>query len=1156
MTGNLKLLINFIWKFMGTVRFGNDHVAAIQGYGDLQCGNFLITRVYYVEGLGHNLFSVGQFCDADLEVAFRRNTVFIRNLVGDDLLTGNRGTNLYAIDINQMASTSPICLMTRASDTKSWLWHRRLSHLNFDTINKLAKDNIVTGLPKFKYTKEHLCPSCEQGKSKRASYKPKTVPSSEARLHLLHMDLCGPMRVESINGKKYILVIVDDYSRYTWVKFLRSKDEAPGTIITFLKRIQVLLQAPVRIVRTDNGTEFTNQELRTYFEDVGITHQTSAVRTPQQNGVVERRNRTLVEAARTMLIYSSAPLFLWADAVATACFTQNRSLVHPRFNKTPYELVNNRKPDISYLHVFGALCYPTNDREDLGKLKAKGDIGIFIGYSENSRAFRVYNRRTKRIMETMNVKFDEISQMASERLALEPALNPMASNQNGLGPAPNMQTSGHISSGLVPQGAQSTNTEKTSEQELENFFELMFDEYYGGTSTNASQQHSAAPALNHQPPPSQDASTTVEAEAPTTSTSSTSTPATPVIESVLPKVDEQNQNTNFQEEPTNNSNDVALEEEEVFENPFASDSAESSSRLQEPSNTHSFNQRYPSTFQWTKDHPIEHVIGEPSKPVQTRRQLATDLELCIYICSISLKVPKNIREAMAENPWIEAMQEEFLQYQLHDSWELVERPLDKRVLDLKWLWKNKLDEEMTVIRNKARLVAKGYPQEEGIDFEESFAPVARLEAVRIFLAYAAHKNITVYQMDIKTAFLNGTLKEEVYVSQPEGFVDKEHPDYVYKLKKAIYGLKQAPRAWYDELSSFLLNNNFTKGTVDDTLFIKKFKDDILIVQIYVDDIIFGSTNPNHSKHFENLMKSKFEMSMMGELKFFLGLQIHQSPRGIFINQAKYTIEILKKHGMENCDSVGTPMVTSPKIGADLFGKPIDPKKYRSMIGSLMYLTASRPDIQFAVCLLARFQAKPTELHLKEVKRIFRYLRSTINMGLWYPKDSGFNLTAFSDADHAGDQVTAKSTSGGAQFLGEKLVSWSSKKQDCTALSTAEAEYVSLSACCAQVLWMRTQLTDYGFTFDRIPMYCDSKSAIAISCNPVHHSKTKHIKVRYHFIKEHVEEGTVELFFVKTDYQLADLFTKALPKERFDYLVRRIGMRSLTPEELERLLESS
>ena len=340
---------------MGTVRFGNDHVAAILGYGDLPFGNFLITRVYYVEGLGHNLFSVGQFCDADLEVAFRKNSCFVRNLEGVDLLSGNRSTNLYTIDINQMASSSPICLMTRATETKSWLWHRRLSHLNFDTINKLAKDNIVNGLPKFKYTKEHLCPSCEQGKSKRASYKPKTVPSSAKRLDMLHMDLCGPMRIESINGKKYILVIVDDYSRYTWVMFLRSKDEAPGIIITFLKRIQILLRAQIRIVRTDNGTEFVNQELRAYFESVGITHQTSVVRTPQQNGVVERRNRTLVEAARTMLIYSSAPLFLWADAVATACFTQNRSLIHPGFNKTPYELVNERKLDISYLHVFGAL---------------------------------------------------------------------------------------------------------------------------------------------------------------------------------------------------------------------------------------------------------------------------------------------------------------------------------------------------------------------------------------------------------------------------------------------------------------------------------------------------------------------------------------------------------------------------------------------------------------------------------------------------------------------------------------------------------------------------------------------------------------------------------------------------------------------------------
>ncbi|GJW09392.1 retrovirus-related pol polyprotein from transposon TNT 1-94 [Tanacetum coccineum] len=447
-------------------------------------------------------------------------------------------------------------------------------------------------------------------------------------------------------------------------------------------------------------------------------------------------------------------------------------------------------------------------------------------------------------------------------------------------------------------------------------------------------------------------------------------------------------------------------------------------------------------------------------------------------------------------------------------------------------------------------MSKGYAQKEGINFEESFAPVAQLEAVWLFIAYVAHKSFTVYQMDVKIAFLYGPLKEEVYVNQPDGFVNPYHPDQVYHLKKALYGLKQAPRAWYDELSNFLVSKGFSKGSIDPTLFITKHGEDILLVQIYVDDIIFGSTNPKLSKRFEKLMHSKFDMSMMGELKFFLGIQIHQSPRGIFINQAKYAQEILKKHGMTSCDSIGTPMATK-HLDADLSGTPVDQTKYRSMVGALMYLTASRPDIVHATCYCARYQAKPTEKHLTAVKRIFRYLKDSINMGLWYPKDTGFELTAFSDSDHAGCLDSRKSTSGGIQFLGgDKLVSWSSKKQDCTSMSSAEAEYVSLSACCAQVLWLRTQLTDYGFHFDKIPMYCDSKAAIAISCNPVQHSRTKHIDVRYHFIKEQVEKGIVELFFVGTEYQLADLFTKALSEDRFKSLVRQLGMRCLTPDELE------
>ncbi|GJU32421.1 retrovirus-related pol polyprotein from transposon TNT 1-94 [Tanacetum coccineum] len=330
------------------------------------------------------------------------------------------------------------------------------------------------------------------------------------------------------------------------------------------------------------------------------------------------------------------------------------------------------------------------------------------------------------------------------------------------------------------------------------------------------------------------------------------------------------------------------------------------------------------------------------------------------------------------------------------------------------------------------------------------------------------------QMDVKTTFLNGPLKKEVHVAQPDGFVDPDHPEKVYRLRNAIYRLKQAPRAWYDELSNFLMSKGLTKGTIDPTLFTIRYGDDILL--------------------------------------------------------AKYALEILKKHGMDKGDSVGTPMATKPKLDADLSGKLVDQSDYYSKIRSLMNLKSSRLDIVQAVCYCARYHARPTEKHLKDVKRIFRYLRGTINIGLWYPKDSGFELTAFSDADHAGCLDTRKSTSGGIQFLGDKLVSWMSKKQDCTAMSSTEAEYVALSASCAQVMWMRTQLKDYGFNYNKIPLYCDSQSAIAISCNPVQHSRTKHIHTRYHFIKEHVERGIIELYFFRTEYQLADMFTKALPKE--------------------------
>nr|GEW53635.1 hypothetical protein [Tanacetum cinerariifolium] len=769
MTRDRSWLMNFVKKFIGTVRFGNDHFGAIMGYGDYVIGDSVISR----------------------------HSCYVRDTNGVELIKGSRGSNLYTISIEDMMKSFTICLLSKASKNKSWLWHQRLNHLNFGTINELARKDLVRGLARLKFEKDHFCSACQLGKSKKHTHKPKTENTILEVLNTLHMNLCGPMRVQTINWKKYILVIVDDYYRFTWVKFLRSKDETPEVFIKFLQQIQVGLNKTVRYIRTDNGTEFVNQTLTEYYERIGIFHQKTVLRAPQQNSVVERQNRTLIEAARTMLIFSKALMFLWTEAVATACYTQNRSLIHTRHNKTPYELVHNKKPDLTFFRVFGALCYPTNDNKDLVKLQPIADIRIFVCYAPSRKGYQIYNKRTRQIMETIHVQFDELTEpMAPVHLIHAP-----------------VNAAGTPSSTTIDQYAPSPSI---------------------SPSTSALQSHSL-----HQ--------------------------------------------------------GVAAE----------------------------------STFM--KDNPV--------------------------------------------------------------------------------------------------------------------APIDNNPFINVFALEPSSEALSSGDMDVKTAFLNDELKEDVYVSQPKGFVDPDHPIHVYRLKKALYGLKQAPWAWYDTLSRFLLDNKFSKGAVDPTLFTRKTGKHILLVQIYT--------------------------------------------------------------------------------------------RFRSMVGSLINLTASRPDLVFAVCMCARYQASPTKKHLEALKQVFRHLKGIINWGLWYPKDTAMALTTYADANHTGCQDTRRSTSGSAQFLGDKLVSWSSKKQKSTAISTTDAEYIAMSRCCAQLLWMRSQLTDYNFDFNKIPLYCDNRSAIALCCNNVQHSRSKHIDIRHHFIREQVEKGVVTLYFMTTDYQLADIFTKALPRERFEFLLSRL-----------------
>ncbi|KAI3735242.1 hypothetical protein L6452_14734 [Arctium lappa] len=719
MTGQKGMLTNFTEKYCGTVRFGNDQFSPIMGYGDMVHDKVTIKKVSYVEGLRHNLFSIGQFCDKDLEVNFKAKRCSVRTEEGKELLVGTQKSDLYTINLS----------------------------------------NVQTDK-------------------------------------------------------------------------------------------QVNLQKPVKLLRTNNGTEFKNKTVQEYLESVGISHQYSAARTPQQNGVVKRRNQSL------------------------------------------------------------------------NKLSAKADKGIFIGYSSTSTAYRVYLKKLKNVVESVNVTFDE--DMASEHVCSEPVITGvLASGQ--ISPEP-------VSQANKSDGA-STSTNHLSDLDL--LFELFYDEFLGTRVTKSIVVDRMEDLMITHPTIS-DISTEsgsliqqeVEVQIPT-----------PTVEVVI-----NNEETEVAESE-GCSVRTDLQPHQVV--PTETSAPTTSTEPPIPSEQSiadfyidlSTYNPLPHEQKWTKEHPISQIIGDPTKPVQIK---SASMNMCMHEYFLSKIEPTRVSEALADSDWVTAMQEELNQFEALKVWRLVPKP-------------------------------QGYRQEEGIDYDETYAPVASIEAIRMFLAYAVHKNFTVFQMDVKTAFLYGILKEEVYVSQLEGFVNQDKPNHVYVLDKALYGLKQAPRAWYE------------------------FK-------------------------------------------------------------------------MENSKPIGTLMAPGTKIGTDPSGKAVDARTYRGMIGSLMYLTSSRPHIMFSTCLCARYQANPKESHVSAVKRIFRYLKGTTNLDLWYPKDTSFELTTYTDADHDGCMLYRKSTSDHIQFIGDKLV-----------------------------LWMRTQLRDYGFHFNHIPIYCDSKSAIAITTNPVQHTKTKHIDVRKYFI---------------------------------------------------------
>ncbi|KAM5546528.1 hypothetical protein ABKV19_002354, partial [Rosa sericea] len=781
------------------------------------------------------------------------------------------------------------------------LWHRKMGHVNYQDLLKLSSKQCVRGLPNLKGKTDKMCGDCKVGKQTKAPHRVVNSATTTKVLELLHMDLMGPAQSESIGGKSYILVVVDDFSRYTWVNFLKDKTETFESFKNLSQRLIIEKQSSntsIVRVRSDNCTKFKNAAFSNYCHELGVSHEFSAPITPQQNGIVERKNRVLLDMARVMLHAAGLSTNFWAEAISTACYTINRVFFRPGTDQTAYELWKGKKPNVGHFHVFGSPCYILRDREHLGKFDARSDDGVFLGYSLNSRAYRVYNKRTRVVMESINVSIDDQCVKQEESFA---------------DPSPFSVTP-------------SQNAEASTEEEEEEILDSIFE------------------------------------------------PA-PI------------QRRGFKQVP--------------------------------------------------KDHSTQDIIGNLTDGPTTRKKAASQVsssevsEENVLLCFItenllsmnvishfgfvSIVEPKNIKTALLDDNWISAMQDELNQFTRNDVWYLVPRPSKCNVIGTKWIFKNKCDEKGNVIRNKARLVTQGYSQVEGLDFDETFAPVARLESVRLLLSIACHLRFKLFQMDVKTAFLNGFLQEEVYVEQPPGFQDPHNLDHVYRLKKALYGLKQAPRAWYERLSTHLVEKGYTRGSVDKTLFVKRTKNDLIIAQVYVDDIVFGSTSRYLVKEFQSVMESEFEMSMCGELTFFLGLQVKQIDTGLFLSQSKYAENLIKKFGLASKKTVTNPMSTTTKLSEDHDGKSVDPTLYRSMIGSLLYLTASRPDISYSVGVCARFQANPKESHLEAVKRIIRYVSGTVNCGIFYTFDTNVEIAGYSNADWGGNLKDRKSTSGGCFF---------------------------------------------------------------------------------------------------------------------------------------------
>ncbi|KAI3684116.1 hypothetical protein L6452_33335 [Arctium lappa] len=912
MTGDKEKFSELNESVRGYVRFGDDSKVRIEGKGSIIfiCKNGekrMLRDVYYIPSLCNNIISLGQLAQDGDRILIHGFFLWIHDKKGRLVMKVKQSKNrLYKIVLSH---EEPHCFLSRKEES-SWLWHSRLGHVNFQMLKQMRDKDMVYGLDKIEKPST-LCKSCLEGKQTRNSFPTQAIYKAKTRLELIHADLCGPITPPTTSGNRYFLLLVDDFSRVMWIYLLKSKDEALSSFQKFRLLVENETDEKVKTLRSDRGGEFLSKSFTMYCDETGLKHHFSAPYSPQQNGVVERRNRMVIEMARSMMKYMKVPEVLWGEAIRQAVYILNRVSTKALNDKTPYEAWSGKRPNIGHLRVFGCVAHSKVLRGQQRKLDSRSEMLVHLGSETGSKASRLLDPISGRIRVSRDVRFEEYKAWPWDDT---------------------IKFKGKLGATFIIEGYKQENSDVEDES-----------------------GESVEPFTDPETPQTQ-----------------------PLGESQL-----------------NADHDEFVPTESPVDSVGSSSTASSSTGGGAPKRYMSLAEIYEVTDQ---------IELEPDQLMFMQ----------------DVDEPKTYSMAAKDREWVKAMKAELDAIERNQTWSLVDLPVGRKPIGLKWVFKLKRDPSGKILKYKARLVAKGYVQKPGVDFDEVFAPVARLETIRILLALASSRGWTVHHLDVKSAFLNGNLEEEVYVTQPEGYVKANHPEQVYKLSKALYGLRQAPRAWNSRLDKCLKGLKFERCGLEHAVYTRKESGNLLIVGIYVDDMIVTGNCDRNVKHFKEQMSREFEMSDLGLLSYYLGIEVSQHEDGISLKQTAYAKNVLLKAGMEDCNPSQFPMKHKEELTKDREGVLVDPTQYRSIIGGLRYLTHTRPDISYAVGIVSRFMEKPTLKHMQAVKRILRYVRGTVDYGLIYVKEhKGDAIIGYSDSNHARDAEDRRSTGGMAFYLNEK-----------------------------------------------------------------------------------------------------------------------------------------